>query len=139
MFRVASGQTLRQSAGVIRKVAGSSGIDGNLITVACHEDLTGSDLVGRYLIKGKGYYEMLLRAVAKSHRIPIEKKAFEDLKPEHKDLILYGKGAREQSPIMTALNTAARFFSRRCQASSQGDRPLISPNSIAASNGSSSE
>ncbi len=26
--------------------------DGNLITVACHEDLTGSDLVGRYLIKG---------------------------------------------------------------------------------------
>src|SRR5499425_2445131 len=27
-------------------------VDGNLITVACHEDLTGSDLVGRYLIKG---------------------------------------------------------------------------------------
>jgi nitric oxide reductase NorQ protein len=30
--------------------------DGNgtepLVTVACHEDLTGSDLVGRYLIKG---------------------------------------------------------------------------------------
>ncbi len=24
----------------------------NIITVACHEDLTGSDLVGRYLIKG---------------------------------------------------------------------------------------
>ena len=29
-----------------------NGIAGNLITVACHEDLTGSDLVGRYLIKG---------------------------------------------------------------------------------------
>ena len=28
------------------------GIPGNIITVACHEDLTGSDLVGRYLIKG---------------------------------------------------------------------------------------
>lgn len=28
------------------------GLGGNLITVACHEDLTGSDLVGRYLIKG---------------------------------------------------------------------------------------
>jgi nitric oxide reductase NorQ protein len=28
------------------------GIQGNLVTVACHEDLTGSDLVGRYLIKG---------------------------------------------------------------------------------------
>jgi len=27
-------------------------VAGNLITVACHEDLTGSDLVGRYLIKG---------------------------------------------------------------------------------------
>jgi nitric oxide reductase NorQ protein len=32
--------------------ASASGIPGNLITVACHEDLTGSDLVGRYLIKG---------------------------------------------------------------------------------------
>ena len=28
------------------------GAPGNLITVACHEDLTGSDLVGRYLIQG---------------------------------------------------------------------------------------
>ncbi len=27
-------------------------VPGNLITVACHEDLTGSDLVGRYLIQG---------------------------------------------------------------------------------------
>jgi nitric oxide reductase NorQ protein len=32
--------------------AGPEAIPGNLITVACHEDLTGSDLVGRYLIKG---------------------------------------------------------------------------------------
>ena len=32
--------------------AGGDGVPGNLITVACHEDLTGSDLVGRYLIKG---------------------------------------------------------------------------------------
>jgi nitric oxide reductase NorQ protein len=32
--------------------AGANGVPGNLITVACHEDLTGSDLVGRYLIKG---------------------------------------------------------------------------------------
>jgi nitric oxide reductase NorQ protein len=31
---------------------GGEGVAGNLITVACHEDLTGSDLVGRYLIKG---------------------------------------------------------------------------------------
>jgi nitric oxide reductase NorQ protein len=34
------------------RVAGAPGVSGNLITVACHEDLTGSDLVGRYLIKG---------------------------------------------------------------------------------------
>lgn len=42
---------------VLRKAANGAqpeehGIPGNLITVACHEDLTGSDLVGRYLIKG---------------------------------------------------------------------------------------
>ena len=29
-----------------------SHVPGNLVTVACHEDLTGSDLIGRYLIKG---------------------------------------------------------------------------------------
>ncbi|MCA9003061.1 MAG: hypothetical protein KDB61_14145, partial [Planctomycetes bacterium] len=58
-----------------------------------------SGKLGRYLIKGKGYYEMLLRAVAKSHKIPIEKKPFQDLKPEHKDLILYGKGARAEYKV----------------------------------------
>jgi len=35
-----------------RRDAGASRIPGNLVTVACHEDLTGSDLIGRYLIKG---------------------------------------------------------------------------------------
>ena len=34
------------------RASAEHGIAGNLITVACHEDLTGSDLVGRYLIKG---------------------------------------------------------------------------------------
>src|SRR4029077_11955166 len=37
---------------VPRRDGTGAGIPGNLITVACHEDLTGSDLVGRYLIKG---------------------------------------------------------------------------------------
>jgi len=32
--------------------AGQEDVAESLITVACHEDLTGSDLVGRYLIKG---------------------------------------------------------------------------------------
>jgi nitric oxide reductase NorQ protein len=36
----------------LRGASNNGGPDGNLITVACHEDLTGSDLVGRYLIKG---------------------------------------------------------------------------------------
>jgi nitric oxide reductase NorQ protein len=36
----------------LRGAARNGGPDSNLITVACHEDLTGSDLVGRYLIKG---------------------------------------------------------------------------------------
>jgi nitric oxide reductase NorQ protein len=36
----------------LRGADNNGGPDGNLITVACHEDLTGSDLVGRYLIKG---------------------------------------------------------------------------------------
>jgi nitric oxide reductase NorQ protein len=35
----------------VEHMAGRLG-GGNLITVACHEDLTGSDLVGRYLLKG---------------------------------------------------------------------------------------
>jgi nitric oxide reductase NorQ protein len=35
-----------------RREASAGGVPGNLITVACHEDLTGSDLIGRYLIKG---------------------------------------------------------------------------------------
>lgn len=33
-------------------VSGPAGETARLVTVACHEDLTGSDLVGRYLIKG---------------------------------------------------------------------------------------
>jgi nitric oxide reductase NorQ protein len=35
-----------------RRRPASAALSGNLITVACHEDLTGSDLLGRYLIKG---------------------------------------------------------------------------------------
>ncbi len=42
---------LERMAHVLRS-AEKKGVADNLITVACHEDLTGSDLVGRYLIKG---------------------------------------------------------------------------------------
>lgn len=40
------------AATVPRRSQHDGPMPGNLITVACHEDLTGSDLVGRYLIKG---------------------------------------------------------------------------------------
>ena len=36
----------------IYQLAQAEKIDGRLITVSCHEDLTGTDLVGRYLLKG---------------------------------------------------------------------------------------
>ncbi len=39
-------------AATLPRTAPGDGAAGNLITVACHEDLTGGDLVGRYLIKG---------------------------------------------------------------------------------------
>jgi nitric oxide reductase NorQ protein len=40
------------TAELARSNGSGAAVPGNLITVACHEDLTGSDLVGRYLIKG---------------------------------------------------------------------------------------
>ena len=43
---------LEHMARTVTRRDGNGTIAGNLVTVACHEDLTGSDLVGRYLIKG---------------------------------------------------------------------------------------
>ncbi len=53
-----------------------------------------SGKLGRYLTKGKGYYEHLLRAVARSHRIDIAK-GFQDLTEKQQDLLLTGTGARD--------------------------------------------
>src|SRR5262245_31703685 len=39
-------------AATLPRATREGAVPGNLMTVACHEDLTGSDLVGRYLIKG---------------------------------------------------------------------------------------
>ena len=50
--------------------------------------------LGRYLTKGKGYYEHLLRAVAKSHRIDLYK-PFDQLTEKQVDLLMYGTGSRE--------------------------------------------
>ena len=53
-----------------------------------------SGKLGRYLTKGKGYYEHLLRAVARSHRIDLER-PFERLTERQRDLLLHGRGARK--------------------------------------------
>ncbi|MFT5285079.1 MAG: excinuclease ABC subunit A, partial [Planctomycetota bacterium] len=57
-----------------------------------------SGKLGRYLTKGKGYYEHLLRAVAKSHRIDLYK-PFNTLTEKQRDLLLYGTGAREKYEV----------------------------------------
>jgi len=49
--------------------------------------------LGRYLTKGKGYYEMLLRAVARAHRIDVER-PFGELGERERALLLHGEGAR---------------------------------------------
>jgi excinuclease ABC subunit A len=52
-----------------------------------------SGKLGRYLTKGRGYHEHLLRQVALEHDVPITR-PFKSLKQEHKDLLLFGKGAK---------------------------------------------
>jgi excinuclease ABC subunit A len=49
---------------------------------------------GRYLVKGKGYYEHLLRAVARAHRIDVER-PYRDLTSAQQALLMRGEGARE--------------------------------------------
>jgi excinuclease ABC subunit A len=48
--------------------------------------------LGRYLTKGKGYYEHLLRAVAKQHRIDLQR-PFERFTADQRELLLHGTGA----------------------------------------------
>jgi len=49
--------------------------------------------LGRYLVKGKGFYELLLREVARRHRVDLSK-PFEKLTEKQQALIAYGEGAR---------------------------------------------
>jgi excinuclease ABC subunit A len=57
-----------------------------------------SGKLGRYLTKGKGFYEHLLRTVAASHRIDLEK-PFEQLTEKQRELLLHGTGARRQYTV----------------------------------------
>ena len=49
--------------------------------------------LGRYLTKGKGYYEHLLRTVARKHRIDLQK-PFGKLSEKARELLLHGRGAK---------------------------------------------
>ncbi|MBI5364771.1 MAG: excinuclease ABC subunit UvrA [Planctomycetes bacterium] len=49
--------------------------------------------LARYLVKGKGYYENLLRTVAKLHKVPIEK-PWRELTDAQRALLAHGQGAR---------------------------------------------
>jgi excinuclease ABC subunit A len=51
--------------------------------------------LGRYLVKGKGYYEMLLREVARAHRIDLDR-PFDALTEIQRALLLFGEGARAE-------------------------------------------
>ena len=49
--------------------------------------------LGRYLVKGKGYYETLLRTVARSHRVDLDR-PFGKLSPKHQALLMRGEGSK---------------------------------------------
>jgi excinuclease ABC subunit A len=61
--------------------------------------------LGRYLVKGKGYYEHLLRGVARSHRIDLER-PWGALKPAQRALLARGVGARENYSVTRERHTA---------------------------------
>jgi excinuclease ABC subunit A len=57
-----------------------------------------SGKLGRYLTKGKGYYEVLLRTVAREHRIDLER-PFAELSEAARELLLRGAGARKRYAV----------------------------------------
>jgi excinuclease ABC subunit A len=60
--------------------------------------------LGRYLVKGKGFYELLLREVARSHRINLNR-PYRDLSEKHRALIEHGVGARKQYKVSRERHT----------------------------------
>ncbi len=61
--------------------------------------------LGRYLVKGKGFYELLLRAVAKSHRVDLEK-PYAQLTDKQRELLAYGVGARDSYSVTQERSSA---------------------------------
>jgi len=57
--------------------------------------------VGRYLTKGKGFYEAMLREVARRHKIDITR-PWASLTDKQQSLILFGEGSRQQYSVQVA-------------------------------------
>jgi excinuclease ABC subunit A len=55
--------------------------------------------IGRYLTKGKGFYELMLREVAAGHRIDLTK-PWKALTDKQRDLILFGEGAKKSYHVV---------------------------------------
>ncbi|MDF1797898.1 MAG: excinuclease ABC subunit UvrA [Planctomycetota bacterium] len=55
--------------------------------------------IGRYLTKGKGYYEAMLREVAKRHKIDLAQ-PWRALTKKHQELILFGTGSRKSYSVV---------------------------------------
>jgi len=75
--------------------------DAALLIVAPRESLLEGAIVtkfARYLVKGKGYYEHLLRAVAKQHKINLDR-PFDELSEVQQALLLRGEGAKDQYQV----------------------------------------
>jgi excinuclease ABC subunit A len=70
----------------------------------CDGAITGK--LGRYLVKGKGFYELLLREVARLHRIDLGR-PFERLTERQRRLLLYGEGARKRYTVTQERVTAS--------------------------------
>jgi len=57
--------------------------------------------LGRYLVKGKGFYEMLLREVARKHRIDL-RKPYRALTDKQRALLMRGEGASGEYEVNVA-------------------------------------
>jgi excinuclease ABC subunit A len=75
--------------------------------------------LARYLIKGQGYYEHLLRTVARVHKIDLEK-PFHALTQRKRDLLLHGTGARAHYTVQIHKSRGSAEIEERFQADWRG-------------------
>ncbi len=75
--------------------------------------------LGRYLTKGKGFYEHLLSTVARAHRIDLAR-PFERLTEEQQALLLFGKGARDEYDVVIEKHSQRMELEERFKAAWPG-------------------